>query len=177
MTAALGPLVPAPPFTTSAGDVARANPRRDPMRDAAEILKRLPEPPAAPPLAPWDYIRLRREAAGLSIAQAASRMIRVGEGLPEAMANLRTFEFENIRVKNIERFHLGRTFPFSAEVYRQLAFLPAEQHPRICRSCGWDHWTPQIDLDGNERRFAAERADQCTLCALVEARGLRRHAA
>jgi len=147
------------------------------MRDAAETLARLPEAPAALPVAPWDYIRIRREAEGLSVTQAASRIIRAGEGLPEATANLRTFEFPNVRVKNIERFDLGRAFPFSAEVYRQLAFLPAEQHPRICRSCGWDHWTPQRDLDGNDRRFAAETADQCTLCELVEARGLRRHAA
>ena len=165
------------PFTTSAGDVARAHPRRHAMRDAAEILARLPKPPAAPPVAPWDYIRLRREAAGLSIAQAASRIVRVGEGLAQAVANLRTFEFPNVRVKNIERFKLERAFPFSAEIYRQLAFLSAEQHPRVCRGCGWDHWTPQVDINGDECGFAPEQADLCTVCAMVEVLGLRRHAA
>lgn len=58
----------------------------------------------------------------------------------------------------------GPVFPFSADIYRQLAELPPEQHPRLCRRCGWDEWTDQPDREGNDTAWSAEHPEYCTRC-------------
>ncbi len=56
------------------------------MRHAA--AQREPELFAPPPVMPWDYIRMRRESAGLTIEQAAKRFYARDEHRAGVIANL-----------------------------------------------------------------------------------------
>jgi hypothetical protein len=101
---------------------------------------------------PWDYIRMRREAAGLSIAQAARPFWHHGAHQADVERNFRRIETVGIRMKRL--WSMTRAFPLSLTVYRQLCDTPADRHPRLCRACGWDEWTPQLDVEGFDCTWA-----------------------
>jgi hypothetical protein len=89
-----------------------------------------------PPLTAADYLRLRREAAGITIEQAAARiaprdMVDIAERLLRDLA----------RPGTVARFthtllRISYAFPFDLGVYRLLAEQPADRHPSVCRGCG-----------------------------------------
>lgn len=130
----------------------------------AAALRREPELFAPEPIRPWDYIRLRREAAGLSIAQAARPFYQRDDHRAGCEANLRVFESPQVTVKRIRDLDLQRAFPFDPDVYERLRDLPPEQHPRICRGCGWDVWTPQSDRNGDDCAWSEALPGYCTRC-------------
>lgn len=136
------------------------------MRSAAAfVAERQPELFAPPPIRPGDYIRLRREAAGLTIEQAARLFVHREEHRATIEDNLRFFESPGVTIKHVRWLDLGRAFPFDAGVYEQLRDLPPEHHPRLCRACGWDAWSPQLDAHDLEVTWSADDATICTGCA------------
>jgi hypothetical protein len=61
-----------------------------------------PDPdPVGAAVMPWDYIRMRREAAGLSIAQAARPFWHHGAHQADVERNFRRIETVGIRMKRL----------------------------------------------------------------------------
>lgn len=114
-----------------------------------------------PVIHPWDYVALRRKAAGLSISQLAHAL---GGRVYER--HLRAIETPGLRFQQIAA--LDRAMPFSAAVYRQLSDLPVHQHPRLCRACGWDVHLTQPDGHGGLTTWSRADDTLCTRCAPPE---------
>ncbi|PZU67493.1 hypothetical protein [Sphingobium sp.] len=110
-----------------------------------------------PVIQPWDYVAMRRNAAGLSIEQLAKAL---GGKIYER--HLRAIETPGLRFREIAP--LARAMPFSATIYRQLADLPPHQHPRLCQRCGWDAYTDQPDSDGDLTAWSRQDDALCTRC-------------
>ena len=138
------------------------------MRSVPSLLSMIGDPdpdsdPVGTAVMPWDYIRMRREAAGLSIAQAARPFWHHGAHQADVERNFRRIETVGIRMKRL--WSMTRSFPLSLTVYRQLCDTPADRHPRLCRACGWDEWTPQLDVEGFDCTWAQADPRICSLCA------------
>lgn len=126
--------------------------------------------PAAPtaaialqPLTPGEYLRLRREAAKLTIADVAARIAPDNTLRGEAAAFLRLIETPGARVsRNDTLLRLQAAFPFDPSVYAQLCDEPADRHPQVCRGCGCSHWDP-CDTDGHGP-CAWSTSSSCTRC-------------
>lgn len=117
----------------------------------------LPDPAAAcPVITPWDYVAMRRRAAGLSLDQMAAAL-RITPRLA------RVLETPGLRLQR--HVNLSPAMPFSAAVYRQLADLPPHQHPRLCMQCGWDENSDQPGPNGHALAWSQETAGLCSLCA------------
>ena len=110
-----------------------------------------------PIIQPWDYVAMRRRAAGLSIEQVAAAL-----GGKAYERHLRMLETPGIRIKIVA--NLPAVMAFSEDVYRQLADLPPHQHPRLCDSCGWDEHPDQPDLYDNLTTWSREQPSSCTRC-------------
>lgn len=120
-------------------------------------------PTPLPPIRAWEYLRMRREAAGLTIAQSARPHWKNPAHREDVERNLAHFEQPGVVIKPWFAGDMNRAFPFDALIYRQLAEDPPHQHPRLCRTCGWDEWTEANDLQGNSITWG-EAADTCTRC-------------
>ncbi|WP_312312343.1 hypothetical protein [Sphingobium yanoikuyae] len=112
---------------------------------------------AAPVTQPWDYVAMRRHAAGLTIEQLATAL-----GGKVYERHLRAIETPGLRFHQIAR--LDQVMPFSADVYRQLADQPPHQHPRLCQRCGWDAHTDQSDSSGELTAWSRTDGAVCTRC-------------
>lgn len=112
---------------------------------------------AAPVIAPWDYVAMRRRAAGLSIEQVAQAL-----GGRAYERHLRLLETPGMRVRILA--DLDKVMPFSEPVYRQLADLPAHQHPRLCATCCWDEHTELPDCQDGLTSWSREDSAICTRC-------------
>lgn len=115
-----------------------------------------------PVITPWEYVRMRREAARLTIAQAARPYWHRAEHREDVERVTRMLEQPGFRMKT--GYDCSRAFPFSADVYRQLADLPPHQHPRLCLECGWDELTTQFDTNGDDTTWSREDERICTRC-------------
>lgn len=145
------------------------------MRTVPSLLSMLDDPDAAPPpplpapVMPWDYIQMRRLAAGKTIEDAARPYWHRPEHQADVERNFRTLEQPGYRA---ERHRFGgdksRSYRVSETVYRQLCDYPPEQHPRICRCCGWDEWSTQLDTEGFDCTWSAHDPEICTLCEQVK---------
>jgi hypothetical protein len=124
------------------------------------------------PLKPAVYLRLRREAAGLSIATLARRLARNADEIAPALDLVHVMETPGNTIRYPETLErLRSVFAFDPDVYRQLATEPADRHPRICRGCGWSTWDSCDDGGNGSRRWATPTA--CTACLLdTDAEGL-----
>ncbi len=100
---------------------------------------------------------MRRRAAGLSIEQVA-----VALGGRVHLRHLRALETPGLRLRQI--VDLSPVMAFSADVYRQLADLPAHQHPSLCIGCGWDAHTDQPDRHDGLTTWSRDRPGHCTRC-------------
>jgi hypothetical protein len=116
--------------------------------------------PATPVIQPWDYVAMRRNAAGLSVEQLATAL-----GGKVYERHLRAIETHGLRFQQIAA--LDQAMPFSASVYRQLADLPPLQHPRLCQRCGWDAHTDQPDGCGGLITWSRTDDAICTRCEQV----------
>ncbi|USU08923.1 hypothetical protein NF700_00940 [Sphingomonadaceae bacterium OTU29MARTA1] len=95
------------------------------------------------PLTPAAYLRLRREAAGLTERRVAGMLARKAEDVTPAFYLVHVLETPGNVARKAETLEsLRDVFPFDPDVYRQLATEPAHLHPRICRGCGCSHWDP-----------------------------------
>lgn len=113
-------------------------------------------PPALTPagaevMTPSRYLRLRREAAGLSRMQVAQRLYdikikrlfgdrrprRLYDSLAQALATVQQLETQGAYAKYRPMIDfLGGIVPLDVDVYHQLRNEPADRHPLVCRSCG-----------------------------------------
>jgi hypothetical protein len=112
---------------------------------------------STPVIQPWDYVAMRRKAAGLSIEQVAQAL-----GGRAYERHLRLLETTNMRVRIVA--DLNVVLPFSDEVYRQLADLPPHQHPRLCQGCGWDDHSTLPDYRDGYITWSREDEAICTRC-------------
>lgn len=102
-------------------------------------------------MTPSLYLRLRREAAGLSRTQVAQRLYDIkikrvfGDRRPrrlydspaQALATVQQLETPGAYAKYRPMIDfLGGIVPLDADVYHQLRDEPADRHPLVCRSCG-----------------------------------------
>lgn len=116
-----------------------------------------------PPLTAADYLRLRREAAKLSIPAVAAALVSTTADRGQAAAFLRLIETPGARVSRHDTLlRLQAIFPFDPAVYGQLIDEPADRHPQICRGCGCSYWDP-CDEDGRGP-CAWSSATSCTRC-------------
>ena len=117
------------------------------------------------------YLRLRREAAGLTILQAARRMFGSDDGKVRIAVDLITaLETPGVRAKvgmTLDRLSLA--FSFDADVYRQLAHDPAARHPRVCFGCGCSQNDACVSAAGHDccawSPSSRDGAAICTRCA------------
>ncbi|MDF2495194.1 hypothetical protein [Sphingomonas sp.] len=102
-------------------------------------------------MTPSLYLRLRREAAGLSRIQVAQRLYdiqikrvfgdrrprRLYDSVAQALATVRQLEAPGAyaRYRPMIDF-LGGVVPLDVDVYHQLRNEPADRHPLVCRGCG-----------------------------------------
>lgn len=112
---------------------------------------------STPVIQPWDYVAMRRKAAGLSIEQVAQAL-----GGQAYERHLRLLETPNMRLRIVADINLA--LPFSDAVYRQLADLPPHQHPRLCQSCGWDERTDVPDRGDGLTVWSRNDDTICTRC-------------
>jgi len=95
------------------------------------------------PLNPAAYLRLRREAAGLSIRMVAGMLARNADEVVPALDLVYAMEAPGNTIRYPETLErLRSVFAFDPDVYRQLATEPSDRHPRICRCCGCSTWDP-----------------------------------
>ena len=118
------------------------------------------------PLTAAEYLRMRREAAKLSIDDVAAAMTRSRADRGEAAAFLRLIETPGTRVNRHDTLlRLQNVFPFDLAVYGQLLDEPADRHPQICRGCGCSHWDPCDDNGQGPCAWSSPTA--CTRCLPV----------
>lgn len=122
-------------------------------------------PAADAALTPAAYLRLRRCAAGLSIAAVAERIAPRIADRSGARALVALLETDGARARYAATLdRLAGAIPFHPAIYRQLADDPADRHPRICRACGWSEADRGSDpVDGPARAWATPAC--CTTCA------------
>lgn len=126
---------------------------------------------AAGPVTAARYLRLRREAAGLTIVQAARRMYGADEGKVGLAADLiAALETPGVRARvDLTLDRLALAFPFDADVYRQLAHDPVERHPRVCIACGCSQDDACVSADGHDTcgwsAASGAAGSVCTRCA------------
>lgn len=140
------------------------------MRSVPSLLAMLDEEkPARPVVMPWDYVRMRRKAAGLTIAQAAAHYWKRPEH--QAAVERTIAELETVGYRMQQHFFaadMSRAYSFSVDVYRQLCDTPADQHPRLCLACGWDQWATQYDTNGQDVTWSEADPEICTRCEQLE---------
>lgn len=112
---------------------------------------------STPVIQPWDYVAMRRKAAGLSIEQVAQAL-----GGRAYERHLRLLETEGARVRIVADLNVA--LPFNTDVYQQLADLPPHQHPRLCQRCGWDEHTDLPDRQDGLTAWSREDDAICTRC-------------
>ena len=118
---------------------------------------------SAAPLTSAAYVRLRREAAGLSIKEVAGMLARNADEVAPALDLIYALETPGNTARRPETLEALRSiFPFDPDVYRQLATDPADSHPRICRGCGCSHWDPCTSDEHGACAWATDTA--CTAC-------------
>lgn len=121
-----------------------------------------PPPPPAAPLTAGEYLALRRNAAKLTVAQAAALLDRqdaFGLEAKLAVAEADEAPLSDWLVARIA----AQVFPIDAQVYANLRDeLPAG---RICRDCGcsWNDACP------GGCAWASHAIDRCTACATPHA--------
>lgn len=90
-------------------------------------------------VSPSEYLRLRRKAAGLSIADAASLIAQGSRAIDaqEAAALIRLLETPGVRARRLDPIWvIAVAYPVDPDVYQQLARGDADRHPTLCRVCG-----------------------------------------
>jgi len=109
------------------------------------------------------YIRLRREAAGMSIKEVAGMLARNADEVATALNLIYALETPGNTARRPETLEALRSvFPFDPDVYRQLATDPVDSHPRICRGCGCSLWDPCTSDEHGACAWATDKA--CTAC-------------
>ncbi|MET0374828.1 MAG: hypothetical protein ABW128_11295 [Rhizorhabdus sp.] len=126
------------------------------MRGSAEM---------AAVISPADYIRLRRHAALLTIADLALRLVGAADRAETVAETLRLAERPGATIGNDRLVDLlARAMPltFDAAVYRQLRDEPADRHPTLCGECACSGWLRCECDDGQDCRIG--EGGLCSAC-------------
>lgn len=115
------------------------------------------------PLTPAGYLRLRRNAARMTIDQVAERIEPRLHRRGDIATMLRNLERDGVTARQIDILRpLQRAFPIDLEVYAQLRDEPADRHPSVCRVCGC---SANDRCTGEHRgQCRRETADLCSAC-------------
>jgi hypothetical protein len=91
-----------------------------------------------PAITPGTYLRMRREAANLSIEQVAQICWSDGIGLAAAIAAIEEAEADHALLEGADLIRLLQAFRFAPSIYWQIA--QDLRVPPLCRMCGcsWD---------------------------------------
>lgn len=116
----------------------------------------------AAPLIPAAYLRLRREAAGLTRRQVAMALASEAGERSTALDLVMALETPGNTARRPETLdRLSAVFAFDPDVYRQLATDPAN-HPWICRGCGCSRQDGcYVEGDGCCRPVSAVACSRC----------------
>lgn len=106
-------------------------------------------------MTPGAYIRLRRQAAGLTPLEVEAEL---GEDVTRLSVALEFLEADRIKATYGDARLLGRVFPISAAIVSELG---CGTSPAICRSCGCSEFDP---CDEGGRGCAWAQPDLCTSC-------------
>lgn len=119
------------------------------------------------PIAPGTYLRLRREAAGLTIAQVAFLLTRNSRSQTDLIYELTACEAGTLRVNNLGlAMQLQKAFPFDLGIWETLAEIAADPGsqlpvPQLCTGCGCS-WADHCS-------WRDPAADICTRCPVPAA--------
>lgn len=115
------------------------------------------------PITPAGYLRLRRTAAGVSVAEAARRIAPNNQS--EVVALIRLLETDGAAARYLETIYgLREAYPLDVDVYLQLRDTPSEARPKICTGCGCSHWDPCVAPD-DAGTCAWSSDTTCTRCS------------
>lgn len=127
-------------------------------------------------LPPGDYLALRRQAAGLTVADVAAKIAtapRLGEiDRADLIASIEA-DARGATIHTIAA--LRSVYPFSIEVVARLAAIadgyPLDP-PRLCRVCGCSEFDPCVSSVGGTRLACCwSTADLCSACDTVDFSG------
>lgn len=125
------------------------------------------------PLTPAAYLRLRRNAAGVSIEQVAARIAPALHDRSNARLLIEMLETDGSRARDRQTIdRLAAAYPLDPDVYFQLVNEPADRHPPVCRGCGCSHWDPCNAGDG-VACCAWATPTSCTRCEDAASGGVR----
>lgn len=115
------------------------------------------------PITPAGYLRLRRNAAGVSVADAARRIAPNNQA--EGAALIRLLETDGSAARYVETIYaLKEAYPLDVDVYVQLRDTAPDAHPKICTSCGCSHWDPCVASD-DAGTCSGSSDTTCTRCS------------
>lgn len=141
------------------------------MRSVPSLAAMLDDGKPAPRavVMPWEYVAMRRTAAGMTIEQAARPYWHRPEHRADVERNIGALETVGFRMKrDFFVADMSRAYTFNLDVYRQLCDTPPHQHPRLCLACGWDQWSTQYDTNGEEATWSQSDPDLCTRCEQLD---------
>ncbi|WP_313228542.1 hypothetical protein [Sphingobium yanoikuyae] len=141
------------------------------MRSVPSLAAMLDDgkPAPRPVVMPWEYVAMRRTAAGMTIEQAARPYWHRLEHRADVERNISALETVGFRMKrDFFVADMSRAYTFNLDVYRQLCDTPPDQHPRLCLACGWDQWSTQYDTNGEEATWSQSDPDLCTRCEQLD---------
>lgn len=116
-------------------------------------------------MTPGEYLKLRREHAGVTVAQAAERLAGPRFLAVDTLARrsprqlLESIEDDRVRLSPDEVRVLKYSFRFDAGVLRR---LERGEQARICRRCGCSEFDPCVDDHNQPCSWAA--VDRCSAC-------------
>ena len=113
-------------------------------------------------MTPAAYLRLRREAAGLTLDDAAAAFAPRIHDRRVAYALLRLWETDGVVGEADDVLRLSALYRLDVAVYRQLAEEPADRHPTICAGCGCTQHDACLDDHGVGCHWVAP--DLCSGC-------------
>ena len=128
------------------------------MADLATAHAAPAEPVA---MTPGTYLRLRREAAGLSIEAVAMTIVSSPVGLPAAIAAIEAAEADRECFAWADVHRLTRAFRFDPSIYA--ALVEGLSFPPLCRVCACS-WDDPCDDDGQGCAWADPSQTLCTVC-------------
>ena len=115
-------------------------------------------------MTPGTYLRLRREAAGLTIEDVVMLITPDEDRWAMAVAYTSLIERDEVLPATSELDTLRFAFPFDRYVFRQLA-ANLDPRPEICTSCGCSALDACDEEIAGPCAWANAAHDLCTTCA------------
>lgn len=122
-----------------------------------------PPPAAAREITPGTYLRMRREAARMTLREAALCYAHTTAGASSAELLLADAEADRAILSAGSLVRLGYAFAFDGEIYQDLVEgLPTPSLCRVC-ACSWN--LPCEEADHGPCAWTDQSETLCTACA------------